>query len=457
VTVLRDGFGGPLGADMRRFASSFAADLELLDEDVAGSLAHVTMLAEVGLLGAEEARTLTAGLRRVRDELARGECAPGAEAEDVHMAVEARLAQLVGEVAGRLHTARSRNDQVATDVRLWLKRRIHALDRALAALVATLLDRVEADGRTLLPGYTHLQRGQPILLGHHLLAHAWALGRDRERLADARTRVDRCPLGAAALAGTPHPIDRRRTAELLGFAGPVPNAMDAVAARDHVQEVVAACAICMIQLSRMAEELVLWSSSEFALVRLSDGYATGSSIMPNKRNPDAAELVRGEAATVAGDLQAVLGLVRALPLAYNRDLQLERRALFHAVLTTTTCVEILTGVWRTLEVRRERFERELYGDPCLATELADLLAAEGVPFREAHAAVARAVRHCVEQGGGLELLTPEVGARFHPALGRDLRPWLDPRAAAERRTSLGGTAWSEIVRQVAELRAGVAG
>ncbi len=453
MSRLRGRFASPVGDDMRRFSSSIDVDLLMADEDIDGSIAHAAMLAEVGLLTAGEAARIRDGLEAIRAELRDGAWRPDDADEDVHMAVEARLVELVGETAKKLHTARSRNDQVATDVRLWLKRRLAALDAALARLVGTLLDRVESDGRALMPGYTHLQRGQPIRLGHHLLAHAWAISRDRERLSDALRRVDRSPLGACAMAGTPHPIDRERTAALLGFGGIVENAMDAVSARDHVQEVASACAIAATHLSRMGEELVLWTSSEFAFLRLADAYATGSSIMPQKRNPDAAELVRGKAARVLGDAIALLALVKGLPLAYNRDLQEDREALFDAVETTTASVGIVEGVWRTLAVNRERFEGVLRGDPSLATELADLLAAKGVPFREAHEAVSRAVAWCESRGVGLDALTPEVAATFHPELGIDLRPWLEPAAAAERRTSRGGTAWSEIVRQVALLRA----
>ncbi len=452
TNLLRGRFTTSVGKDMQRFSTSLAVDLRMLDEDVEGSIAHATMLGAVGILTPEEAVRMCAGLERVREEIASGTWVPGDEHEDVHMAVEGRLTQVLGELGKKLHTARSRNDQVATDVRLWLKRRLGRIDDALAALVAALLDRVEAEGRALMPGYTHLQRGQPILLGHHLLGHVWPLTRDRERFKDALRRLDRCPLGACAMAGTAHPIDREQTAEHLGFAGVADNAMDAVAARDHEQEVAAACAICMTHLSRMAEELVLWSASEFAFVRLTGDYATGSSIMPQKHNPDAAELVRGKSARVYGDLQTLLSLVKALPLAYNRDLQEDREPLFDAVDTTEECLGVMAGIWRTLTVDRGRFETDLEGDFSLATELADLLAERGVAFREAHEVVGRIVRWCEEQGAGLEALTPEAAQQFHPTFPDDLGPWLDPRAAAERRTSLGGTAWSEVERQVELLR-----
>ncbi len=452
MSRLRGRFSGEVDADFQRFSSSSAADLAIAAEDIEASIAHATMLGECGVIDRADAATLTDGLRLIADDLAAGLWTPTDEHDDVHMAVEARLTELVGPAAGTLHTARSRNDQVATDVRLWLVRRLDELERAARELVGVLVDRAQTDGRTLMPGYTHLQRGQPILLGHHLLAHAWALTRDAGRFADARRRADRCPLGAAAMAGTPHPIDRRRTSELLGFTAPVDNAMDAVAARDHVQETVAACAIAIGHLSRIAAELVLWSSSEFRLVAVDEAHATGSSIMPNKRNPDGAELVRGKAARVFGDLQTLLALTKGLPMAYNRDLQEDREPMVDAVVQTRACLRLTAAMWRRLEVHTDRFEDELVGDWSLATELADLLVERGVPFREAHEAIGRLVLWCEQRGGGLELVERGAAAEIHALLPADLSPWLDPRAAVERRTSLGGTAWAEVERQIAALR-----
>jgi argininosuccinate lyase len=452
MSLLRGLFDGDEDDLFRAFASSLEIDLWIAREDIEGSIAHVTMLGEVGVLTPEEAATLVDGLSLILGELREGTWAPDESQEDIHMAVEARLTAIVGEVGGKLHTARSRNDQVATDVRLWLKRQLGALAAAVGNLVTTLLDRVESDGQVLMPGYTHLQRGQPILLGHHLLAHAWALSRDLERIREVTARVNRCPLGAGALAGTPHPIDRQKTAELLGFSGPIENAMDAVASKDHLQETLSACAICMSTLSRMAEELVLWSSAEFAFIQLDERHTTSSSIMPQKRNPDGAELIRGEAGVVFGHLQALLALTKALPLAYNRDLQQERQPLIESVLRTTASVQLLAAMWSKLEVRRARFEGELFADFSLATELADLLVDRGVPFREAHRIVAQAVRWCEEQGGNLALLDGGGAQSFHPDFPSDLGPWLDPRAAVERRTSFGGTASTEIERQVSLLR-----
>ena len=441
--------------DMIRFSESLSVDLRMWPEDIEGSRAHARMLGEVGLIEANDLAALLGGLDQVADELESGAFVPGPEHEDVHMAVESRLTEIVGPVGARLHTARSRNDQVATDVRLWLKRRVVALKGALGALVGALVARVDRDGDVLFPGFTHLQRGQPIWLGHHLLAHAWALRRDVGRLSDALARFDECPLGAGAMAGTPHPIDRRRTSELLGFARPVENAMDAVSARDHEIEVAAACAIAMTHLSRMAEELVLWSTEEFGFVRIGEGYATGSSIMPQKRNPDAAELIRGKTGRVVGDLQALLMLVKGLPLAYNRDLQEDRHSLFDAVETTTACVRIMAGVWQTLEVRRERYARELEGHFLLATEIADFLVTRGVPFREAHHVSGQIVAACEARGTNLAGLSEAELCGFHASLD-GVGTWLDPRAAAERRRSFGGTALVEVRRQAEALRAWLA-
>ncbi len=452
MSRLRGRFDSEIDRLLHDFASSLELDLEIADEDLEASLAHAAMLAETGIITSEDGEALARGLAQIRQELAAGAWRPPPEDEDIHMAVEARLIELVGDAGGRLHTARSRNDQVATDVRLWLKRRLAEMEESLRELIGVLLDRVSRDGRTLIPGYTHLQRAQPILLGHHLLAHAWALSRDLERFADTLRRTDRSPLGACALAGTPHPVDSAFTAEQLGFAGVVENAMDAVAARDHLQEAAACCAICMARLSQMAEELVLWSSAEFRLVRMGEGFATSSSIMPQKRNPDGAELVRGKTGGVFADLQSLLILTKGLPLAYNRDLQEDRAPLYHAIFQTLGSVRLMAAMWRALEVDADRFESELWGDFSLATELADHLAEQGVPFREAHEAVARLVHWCEELGDNLTAADGGAARQFHPLLPEDLGPWLDPRAAVERRKTRGGTAWAEVERQVALLR-----
>jgi argininosuccinate lyase len=441
---------------METFASSLEVDLKMLHEDLQGSRAHARMLGEVGLLTEAETEAILGGLDDIAAEIDAGTWLPDDSHEDIHMAIEARLIDRIGECGGKLHTARSRNDQVATDVRLWLKDRLPRLDAALGELLGALLDRVEANGMILMPGYTHLQRGQPILLGHHLLAHCWALHRDRGRLADALERLDLCPLGAGAMAGTAFPIDRHRTAALLGFSGPAENAMDAVAARDHAMEVVGACAIAATHMSRLAEELVIWATAEFDFVRHGDSYSTGSSIMPQKRNPDAAELVRGRAARVHGDAMTLLSLLRGQPMAYNRDLQEDRRALFDAVESATAAAEVLAGTVAELQFR-DRFEEELHGDFSLATEIADFLVGEDLSFREAHGVAARLVRWCEENGTDLAGVTPEVADEFHPSLAAKLADLLDPRAAAERRNSFGGTAATEIERQTRILRMTVPG
>ena len=294
MSRLRGRFSGPTDAQMDRFSTSIDIDLRMAQEDIDGSKAHATMLGEVGIVTATEAESLVRGLEQIGQELASGAFRPTVEHEDIHMAVESRLQEILGDLAGKLHTARSRNDQVATDVRLWLKRHLVDLDEALCALIETLLQRIRRDGQIIMPGYTHLQRGQPILLGHHLLGHTWPLRRDRQRLSDSLGRLDASPLGAGALAGTSLPIDRRRTAEILGFASLVENALDAVAARDHEQEVAAVCSIVMTHLSRMAAELVLWSTAEFRFASLDEAFATGSSIMPQKRNPVSVDPDQGD-------------------------------------------------------------------------------------------------------------------------------------------------------------------
>lgn len=456
MSRLRERFDAPTSPAMERFGSSLAVDLRMAAEEIRASQAHARMLGEVGIVTREEADALVGGLARVGEELASGEYRPANELEDIHMAVEARLVELVGEVGKRLHTARSRNDQVATAVRLWALGRTGELDAALRALLGALLDRVEADGSILMPGYTHLQRGQPIPLSHHLLAHGWAVARDRERLADARRRLDASPLGACAMAGTSHPIDRRRTAELLGFRGVVENAMDAVAARDHLQELAAVCAIAMTNLSRQAEELVLWSTQEVGFVRIGEAHSTGSSIMPQKRNPDAVELARGKAGRVVGDLVALLTLVKGLPLAYNRDLQEDRWSFFDALETTRDSIALVAEVWTDLRFVADRFETELAVDPSLATELADGLARRGVPFREAHGVVARLMRRLEEERRGLDSLTDEELTAAHPAFPEGARSWLDPRRAVAARASVGGTAPGETSRQLELLRASLA-
>lgn len=447
--ALWDGrFEGSPAEEMQRFGESLTVDLLMWREDIMGSKAHATMLQKVGLLTETELAEILHGLDQVAAELENG-WVPDMINEDIHMAVEGRLHEIIGPTAGKLHTARSRNDQVATDVRLWMRQRMRQLDTLLLSLIHQFCDRIEADGQVLVPGYTHLQRGQPIWIGHQLLAHTWSFSRDLERLRGAMIRLNRSPLGAAAMAGTPHPIRREITAELLGFDGLIENAMDAVSTRDHLQEVASVCAILASNLSRLAAELILWSSTEFKRVRLSDAWSTGSSIMPQKRNPDAAELVRGKTGRVFGALHNLLVMTKGLPMAYNRDLQEDRNAIFDAVQSTSACVSVMVGCIGSMQILPGP---NLEGDALLATEIADYLAGKGVPFRDAHHVSGRLVKQCEQAGIGLHQLSLESLKEVHPAFDADIFEWLKPETAAERRTSRGGTAWSEVLRQVEQLR-----
>jgi argininosuccinate lyase len=450
MMALWDGrFEGSPAQEMQEFGESMGVDLQMWREDIMGSRAHAQMLCSVGLLSESERDEILDGLSLVEKDLAGG-WIPSIEDEDIHMAVEGRLHMHIGAVAGKLHTARSRNDQVATDVRLWLRSRLDILASETHALIQTLADRALKDGRVLVPGYTHLQRAQPIWIAHQLLAHAWSFSRDCERINLAKKHVNQSPLGAAAMAGTPHPIDRMISANILGFDGVMENAMDAVSARDHMQEVVSVIAILSSHLSRLSAELILWSSKEFSRIRLSDDWSTGSSIMPQKRNPDAAELIRGKTGRVYGALTQLLTLTKGLPMAYNRDLQEDRHALFDAVATSIACVRVMKGCISSMEILPGP---NLEGDLLLATELADYLSARGLPFREAHHATGRIVRHCEQNKIGLHELSLSDYQSFQPIFAADIFSWISPEAAVERRTSRGGTSWQEVTRQVALLRA----
>ena len=446
--ALWDGrFDGSPNELMQQFGESITIDLQMWREDIQGSKAHSQMLFEVGLLKESERDLIHRGLEQVASELASG-WIPGIELEDIHMAVETKLHEIIGPVAGKLHTARSRNDQVATDVRLWLRSRMIILRSSLAQLVKTITKKALHEGKVLVPGYTHLQRGQPIWFAHHLLAYAWAFLRDFQRVNSSLDRIDLCPLGAAAMAGTPHPIDRVRTAELLGFQGLVENAMDAVATRDHMQEAVSCCAIAASNLSRLAGELILWSSTEFSRIRLDDNYSTGSSIMPQKRNPDAPELIRGKTGRVYGALHSLLTLTKGLPMAYNRDLQEDREALFDAVKTVLASVKIMEECIDSMDILPGP---DLQGGGLLATELADYLAQKDVPFREAHHIAGRIIKYCEKENIRLNDLGLLGLQRFHSQFAKDVLKWIDPIQAVERRTSRGGTAWKEVERQTEML------
>ena len=444
-----DRFEQGLHPFIEAFNASIGFDLTLLQEDLDGSMAHARMLASCGVIAEEEAVQLVEGLEMIRTEAADGRFNPGLEDEDVHFAVERRLIALVGSVGKKLHTGRSRNDQVGTDLRLWLRRRLDEIDGDLQRLQKALLDQADRHQSTMIPGYTHLQRAQPLCLAHHLLAYIEMLQRDRQRLGDVRGRVNICPLGAAALAGTPVPIDRRRTAEDLGFAAIYANSLDAVSDRDFCVEFSAAASLVMAHLSRLAEEVIAWASEEFGFVRLSDRCATGSSLMPQKKNPDVPELVRGKCGRVFGHLQGLLTMIKGLPLAYNKDFQEDKEALFDAYRTTRDCVEAMAILFEEgLEFRIDRLNQAVESDFSNATDVADYLVARGVPFREAYQLVGAVVRRCLEQGCLLRELSLEQWKELHPAFEADLHEALAPRAVVSARRSEGGTGFDRVHEQL---------
>lgn len=444
-----DRFEQGLHPFIEAFNASIGFDLTLLQEDLDGSIAHARMLASCGVIAEEEAVQLVEGLEMIRTEAADGRFNPGLADEDVHFAVERRLIALVGSVGKKLHTGRSRNDQVGTDLRLWLRRRLDEIDGDLQRLQRALLDQADRHQSTMIPGYTHLQRAQPLCLAHHLLAYIEMLQRDRQRLGDVRGRVNICPLGAAALAGTPVPIDRRRTAEDLGFTAIYANSLDAVSDRDFCVEFSAAASLVMAHLSRLAEEVIAWASEEFGFVRLSDRCATGSSLMPQKKNPDVPELVRGKCGRVFGHLQGLLTMIKGLPLAYNKDFQEDKEALFDAYRTTRDCVEAMAILFEEgLEFRIDRLNQAVESDFSNATDVADYLVARGVPFREAYQLVGFVVRRCLEQGCLLRELSLEQWKELHPAFEADLHEALAPRAVVSARRSEGGTGFDRVHEQL---------
>ncbi len=444
-----DRFDQGLHPAIERFNASIGFDITLLQEDLDGSIAHARMLAECGVISAEEASQLCAGLETIRDEAAVGSFRPGLADEDVHFAVERRLITLLGPVGKKLHTGRSRNDQVGTDLRLWLRRRLDELNDRVLRFQRALLQQALDQRTTLIPGYTHLQRAQPVCLAHHLLAYVEMLERDRQRLADVRGRVNVSPLGAAALAGTPVPINRRSTAEALGFEAIYANSLDAVSDRDFAVEFASAAALVMVHLSRLAEEVIFWASEECGFVRLSDRCATGSSLMPQKKNPDVPELVRGKCGRVFGHLQGLLTMIKGLPLAYNKDFQEDKEALFDLVRTTSDCLEAMAILMEEgVEFRPERLERAVASDFSNATDVADYLVARGVPFREAYQLVGAVVKRCLQDGVLLLDLSLEQWKSFHPVFEADLFEALAPRQVVAARVSEGGTGFVRVEEQL---------
>jgi argininosuccinate lyase len=444
--------GGPAEI-MRRINASIDFDKRLYAEDIAGSKAHCAMLVAQKILSSEDGAAISAGLDQIKSEVEGGIFVFSAEHEDIHMNIEARLAELIGPVAGRLHTARSRNDQVATDLRLWLRGAIDRLDPAMRDLQEALIDRAELEAATVMPGYTHLQIAQPVTLGHHLMAYVEMVGRDRGRLADCRRRLNESPLGAAALAGTSFPIDRYSTAAALGFDRPALNSLDAVSDRDFAIEFLGAAAIAGTHLSRFAEEIVIWSSNEFGFITLSDAFTTGSSIMPQKRNPDAAELVRAKTGRLNGSLVALLTVMKGLPLAYGKDMQEDKVPVFEAVDALELCLAAMTGMVRDMRPDRERLRMAAEDGFATATDLADwLVRVAGLPFRQAHHATGMIVKRAEALGCSLaELPLGELQAA-EPAITSAVYDVLDAGRSVASRTSFGGTAPERVRAAASEAR-----
>jgi len=416
-------------------------DKRLGSQDIRGSLAHVAMLAARGIVSQEDADKITHGLNQIKEEVESGAFNFSREFEDIHMNVETRLAALIGPTAGRLHTARSRNDQVATDFRLYIRDEIDALDVALADLQLALSERALEEADTVMPGFTHLQSAQPVTFGHHLLAYVEMIGRDRGRLHDARRRANECPLGAAALAGTSFPIDRQMTAQALGFDRPTANSLDSVSDRDFVLETLSTAAICAVHLSRFAEEIVLWTTPQFAFISLSDKFTTGSSIMPQKRNPDAAELVRGKSGRIIGALMALLMVMKGLPLAYSKDMQEDKEGAFDALDNLALCIAAIAGMARDMTIHRSRMKDAAGAGYATATDLADWLVRRlDLPFREAHHVTGKVVALAETRGVGLEELSLEQLQNIEPRISSEVYRVLGVENSVASRTSYGGAA-----------------
>jgi argininosuccinate lyase len=447
-------FAAAPAAIMERINASIGFDRHLYAQDIAGSQAHAAMLVRQGIISAADGAAIADGLGRIKAEIEGGGFAFKTALEDIHMNIEARLAELIGAPAGRLHTARSRNDQVAADFRLWVRDAIDAQDAALKDLIAALLDQAETHAATVMPGLTHLQPAQPVTFGHHLMAYVEMVARDRSRLADCRKRMNECPLGAAALAGTAFPIDRHMTAKALGFDRPTANSLDAVSDRDFALEFLAAGSILAVHLSRLAEEIVLWMSDGFRFVRLSDAFTTGSSIMPQKRNPDAAELTRGKAGRVIGALNTLLIVLKGLPLTYGKDMQEDKEPTFDAADTLGLCIAATAGMVRDLKVDEGAMRAAAERGFITATDLADwLVRTLGIPFREAHHVTGTIVRRAEEKGCRLADLGLEEMRAVEPRIDASLLQVLDVERSVASRTSYGGTAPDNVRKAVAAARA----
>jgi argininosuccinate lyase len=452
-------FSEPVSELVQRYTASVGFDRRLWRADIAGSLAHAEMLAHVGLIGADDHAAIERGMAQIAREIEAGQFDWRVELEDVHLNIEARLTQLVGDAGKRLHTGRSRNDQVATDVRLWLRDEIDGLLALLVQLQLALVDVADTNADVVLPGYTHLQVAQPVSFGHHLLAYVEMFARDSQRLGDVRTRTNQLPLGAAALAGTSYPLDRERVARALGMvdaegrACVCQNSLDAVSDRDFAIEFSAAAALCMVHVSRLSEELVLWMNQNFGFVELPDRFCTGSSIMPQKKNPDVPELARGKTGRVVGHLVALLTLMKGQPLAYNKDNQEDKEPLFDTVDTLRDTLRVFGEMVPGMRVRPEAMQRAAAQGYATATDLADYLVKKGVAFRDAHETVAAAVKQAQQQGVDLGELPLDALRAFSPAIDADVYAVLSLRGSLDARNVLGGTAPAQVRLQLARHRA----
>lgn len=434
------------------FGASINFDQLMAAEDLEGSLAHVQMLGATGILTAAEADQIKAGLIELQSELEAGQLTFDVEHEDIHMNLEALLTKKIGPVAGKLHTARSRNDQVATDFHLYLKHRLPLIIDAIKDLQQALVTKAQANIETIMPGYTHLQHAQPISFGHYLMAYYAMLKRDVDRFVFNQHHTDLSPLGAAALAGTTFPIDRELTAQLLGFSQPYTNSLDAVSDRDFALEFLSNAAILMMHLSRLSEELIMWCSYEFNYLEMADEYSTGSSIMPQKKNPDMAELTRGKTGRVYGHLMGLLATMKSLPLAYNKDMQEDKEGVFDTVKTIIPCLKVLTGMIDTMTVHAEQMQHAVQNDFSNATELADYLATKGIPFRQAHAIVGQLVYEGLQTHTNLQDLTLEQYQAIDPRIDEEVYHVLQPQVAVQRRNSFGGTGFEQVKAQIKQAQ-----
>ncbi|QPC85660.1 argininosuccinate lyase [Mesorhizobium sp. NBSH29] len=444
---------GP-AAVMEAINASISFDKKLYAQDIEGSLAHSKMLAAKGIITAEDQRKISEGLITIRSEIEDGKFEFSTRLEDIHMNIEARLAELIGPTAGRLHTARSRNDQVALDMRLWVKQELTRTAQALKQLITVFIDKAEAHAGTVMPGFTHMQAAQPVTFGHHTMAYVEMFGRDLSRVRDALARMDESPLGSAALAGTSFPIDRHMTAQALGFREPTRNSLDSVSDRDFALEFLSIASITATHLSRLAEEIVIWSTPQFGFVRLSDSWSTGSSIMPQKKNPDAAELIRGKTGRVSGHLIGMLTMLKGLPLTYSKDMQEDKESVFDAAETLDLMLAAMTGMFSDLNINEEAMRRAAGAGFSTATDLADWLVREaGLPFRDAHHVTGRAVAMAEERKIGIEELPLADLQALNNAITQDVFNVLSVENSVKSRISFGGTAPDQVLQQIAYWRA----